>query len=108
MLDPGPILQHQFRGVSVLFGLDLVGETHVDRHEDVAGLGLLDCRICAFDGALVEFETIHHREDASDRIAGPTRLRLDGFLEHSFGRWYERQLAAAGGTGSAARSAGCG
>jgi hypothetical protein len=51
--------------------------------------GPLYCRIRAFDGALVEFETIYHREDGSERIAGPTRLPLAGFLEGSFGRWYE-------------------
>jgi hypothetical protein len=51
--------------------------------------GLLYCRIRAFEGDLVEFETIYQRDDGSERIGKPSRLPLDGFLELSFGRWYE-------------------
>jgi hypothetical protein len=52
--------------------------------------GPLYCRIRAFQGDLVEYETIYHREDGSERIPKPSRLPLDGFLELVFGRWYER------------------
>ena len=51
--------------------------------------GPLYCRIRAFEAGRVEFETIYHREDGSERIGKPSRLPLDGFLELSFGRWYE-------------------
>jgi hypothetical protein len=51
--------------------------------------GALYCRIRAFEGDLVEYETIYHREDGSERIPRPSPLPLDGFLQLSFGRWYE-------------------
>ena len=51
--------------------------------------GLLSCRIRAFEGDLVEFETIYHRDHGSEPIGKPSRLPLDGFLELSFGRWDE-------------------
>jgi len=33
--------------------------------------GPLYCRIRAFEGDLVEYETIYHREDGSERICSP-------------------------------------
>ena len=51
--------------------------------------GPLYCRIRAFEGDLVEYETIYHREDGSERIGSAHQLPLEGFLELSFGRWYE-------------------
>ena len=51
--------------------------------------GPLYCRIRAFEGDLVEYETIYHREDGSERIAKPSQMPLDGFLELVFDRWYE-------------------
>ncbi|MDQ6899513.1 MAG: hypothetical protein M3072_08400 [Candidatus Dormibacteraeota bacterium] len=45
--------------------------------------GLLYCRIRAFESDRVEFETIYHRDDGSERIGKPSRLPLDGFLELS-------------------------
>jgi hypothetical protein len=51
--------------------------------------GPLYCRILAFEGDLVEYEMIYHREDGSERIPKPSRMPLDGFLKLVFGRWYE-------------------
>jgi hypothetical protein len=48
------------------------------------------CRIRAFDGALIEFETIYHRKGSSELIGRPSRMPIEGFLEMTFGRWYER------------------
>jgi hypothetical protein len=48
--------------------------------------GPLYCRIRAFDGALVEFETIYHREGGSERIGRPSRMPIEGFIEVTFGR----------------------
>jgi hypothetical protein len=55
--------------------------------------GPLYCRIRAFEGDLVEYETIYHREDGSERIGSAHQLPLEGFLELSFGRWYEGSSA---------------
>jgi hypothetical protein len=51
--------------------------------------GPLYCRIRAFQGDVVEYETIYHREDGSERIPKPSRMPLDGFLELVFDRWCE-------------------
>jgi hypothetical protein len=51
--------------------------------------GPLYCRIRAFDGALIEFETIYHRKGSSELIGRPSRMPIEGFLEMTFGRWYE-------------------
>jgi hypothetical protein len=51
--------------------------------------GPLYCRVRALEDNLVEYEEIYHRDDGSERIGTPCRLPLDGFLELSFGRWYE-------------------
>jgi hypothetical protein len=41
------------------------------------------------DGALVEFETIYHREGGSERIGRPSRMPIQGCLDVTFGRWHE-------------------
>ena len=41
--------------------------------------GPLYCRIRAFEGDLVEYETICHCEDGSERIPKPSRLPLRSF-----------------------------
>jgi hypothetical protein len=38
--------------------------------------GPLYCRILSFDGALVEYEPIYHREDGSERLGSPRRLPI--------------------------------
>jgi hypothetical protein len=50
--------------------------------------GPLYCRIRSFDGSLVEYEAIYHREDRSERIGSPWRLPIGGFIEEIFGGWY--------------------
>src|SRR3984893_12411886 len=51
--------------------------------------GPLYCRILSFDAAWVEYEPIYHREDGSERLGSPRRLPIEGFLEETFGGWYE-------------------
>jgi hypothetical protein len=43
--------------------------------------GPLYCRIRTFDGALVEYQTIYHREDGSERIGIRHQLPINGLLE---------------------------
>src|SRR3984893_16088932 len=51
--------------------------------------GPLYCRILSFDAAWVEYEPIYHREDGSERLGSPRRLPIEGFLEETFGGWYQ-------------------
>jgi len=55
--------------------------------------GPLYCRILSLDAAWVEYEPVYHREDGSERIGSAHQLPLEGFLELSFGRWYEGSSA---------------
>ena len=48
--------------------------------------GPLYCRILAFEGGRVEFQTIYHCEDGSERVTKPSRLPLDGFLRRQCDR----------------------
>jgi hypothetical protein len=32
---------------------------------------------------------LYHREDGSERLGSPRRLPIEGFLEETFGGWYE-------------------
>jgi hypothetical protein len=56
--------------------------------EHVSG-GPLYCRILSFDSALVEYEPIYHREDGSERLGSHRWLPIAGFIEETFGGWYE-------------------
>src|SRR5207248_11572571 len=57
--------------------------------------GPLYCRILSFDPAWVKYEPIYHREDGSERLGSPRRLPSEGFLEETFGGWYEGTCAPA-------------
>ena len=61
---------------------------HGQLNEPMTG-GPLYCRVLAFNGALVEYEPIYHREDGSERLGTPRRLPIAGFIEDTFGGWYE-------------------
>jgi hypothetical protein len=62
--------------------------THGRLNDPMTGAPLY-CRARALQGNLVKYEEIYHWEDGSERIGTPYRLPVDGFLELSFGRWYE-------------------
>jgi hypothetical protein len=51
--------------------------------------GPLYCRLLSFDPASVEYEPIYHREDGSERLGSRRGLPIEGFLEETFGGWYE-------------------
>src|SRR3981081_3627819 len=60
--------------------------THGRLNDPMTG-GPLYCRILSLDAAWVEYEPVYHREDGSERIGSPRRLRVEGFLEETFGGW---------------------
>src|ERR1700737_3746407 len=61
---------------------------HARLNDPMTG-GPLYCRIRGVEGDLVEYEEIYHREDGSERIGAPWRRPIGGFIEGTFGGWYQ-------------------